>query len=352
MNFDYRGFFHIHSAFSHDGTTDIKEIIKSAQRCGADFIVITDHFNMKTKEEGLEGYHGDLLVIAGEEISPYYNHYLAVGIKDAIAAETNENPQRYIDAVKKENAAGMIAHPDHAGTKTFNIRSYAWKEWNVSGYDSISIWDFMTDWHEKLTSHFRAFFAFLFPAFTLSGPKKETLERWDALNMEGKRETLVSGYGEIDNHNTRKKIFGVTLRIFPFDFAFKTVSTHILLKEKLSGDIETAKRQIVNAIKSSALYIAQEKWNDAKGFEFNLQSGSISASSGESIKLEQNTTLTVKLPKKALIKIILNGKTLFSEVSGNLSKNITEKGIYRIEIYQKRCFFYKPWIFSNHIRVN
>jgi Predicted metal-dependent phosphoesterases (PHP family) len=351
MNFDYRGFFHIHSAFSHDGTTDITKIIKSAQKCRVDFIVVTDHFNIKTKEEGFEGWHGNLLVIAGEEISPYHNHYLAVGIKKTILASADENPQNYIDAVKKDSAAGLIAHPDHSGTKTFNVRSFAWKNWNVTGYDSISIWDLMTDWQEKLTSYFKAFFAFLFPAFVLSGPKKETLERWDLLNSDPERVKLISGYGEIDNHNTNKKVFGLNFKIFPFDFAFKTVSTHILLEEPLSNDVELAKKQIVDAIKSSRLYIAQEKWNAAKGFKFYISDAGKNAYSGDDITISQSAVICVKLPQKALIKILRNGEVLFSAFSDSIEELITESGVYRAEVYRKRIFFLKPWIYSNHIRV-
>lgn len=351
MHFDYKGFLHIHSDFSHDGTTDIKDIIKSAQKSGADFIIITDHFNIKAKDEGYEGYHDDLLVIVGEEISPAYNHYLAVGINNAIFAEKDADPQTYIDEVKNQNAAGMIAHPDHTGTQLFGIRSYEWKDWSVSGFDAMSIWDLMTDWQEKLTSYFKAFLAILFPAFILSGPKKETLERWDKINIENKEGKLVAGYGEIDNHNTDKKVFGATFKIFPFSFAFRTVSTHILLKENLSKDYEAAKRQIIDAIKNSSIYIAQEKWNDAKGFEFYISDSLRTAYSGETFKKGQNPVLHVKIPEKALIKIILNGKEIHSGVSDNIEKEIEETGIYRIEIFQIKFFSFKPWIFSNHIRV-
>lgn len=351
MSFDYKGFIHIHSNFSHDGTTDIKDIIKSAQKAGADFIIITDHFNIKAKDEGYEGYHDDLLVIVGEEISPSHNHYLAVGINKAIFAEKDANPQTYIDEVKSQNAAGLIAHPDHTGTELFGIRSYHWKDWTVSGFDAISIWDLMTDWQEKLISYFKAFIAFLFPAFILSGPKKETLERWDKINMENKDSKLIAGFGEIDNHNTGKKVFGVTFKIFPFDFAFKTVSTHILLNESLSKDYEAAKRQVVDAIKNSSVYVAQEKWNDAKGFEFYISDSLKTAYSGQTLTKVQKPVLHVKTPKKALIKIIFNGKEIHSEVSDNLQKEIEESGIYRVEIFQIKLFSFKPWIFSNHIKV-
>jgi hypothetical protein len=306
---------------------------------------------LKAREEGFEGYHDNLLVICGEEISPYYNHYLAVGIKKAILAQTDENPQMYIDAVKKENAAGMIAHPDHTGSKLFGIRSYAWKDWEVSGYDSVSIWDLMTDWQEKLTSYFKAFFAFLFPAFVLSGPKKETLERWDRLNIENAENKLISGYGEIDNHNARKEVFGITFKIFPFNFAFRTISTHVMLKEGLSKDAGAAKKQIIAAVKNASIYVAQEKWNSSKGFEFYISDNLRKASGGETFERGKNPSVTVKLPKKALIKIICNGKTVFSKFSDTLEENISGPGVYRAEIYQKKYVFFKPWIFSNPIRV-
>jgi len=351
MKFDYRGFFHIHSAFSHDGTTDIKDIIKSAQRCGADFIIITDHSNLKTKDEGFEGYHGDLLVIAGEEITPSYNHYLAVGIKKPIIAAADENPQNYIDSVNRENAAGFIAHPDHTGAKLFGVRSYAWRDWTVTGYDAVSIWDLMTDWQEKLASYPKAFLAFLFPALVLSGPKRETLERWDNYNLEKREPKLIAGYGEIDNHNSRKWVMGLPFRIFPFNFAFKTISTHILLKEELSKDVEQAKRQIINAVKSSQLYVAQEKWENAKGFEFYITDNLRTAYSGDSIHITNKPKITVKVSAQSLIKIIGNGKTVFSRQGLSAETEISESGVYRVEVYLKKFFRYRPWIFSNHIRV-
>lgn len=350
MAFDYKGFIHIHSSFSHDGTTDIKKIIKSAQKNNVDFIIMTDHFNMKTKEEGFEGYHKNLLVICGEEISPFYNHYIAIGIKENILAEADENPQNYIDTVKKQNAAGLIAHPDHTGTEKFGVRSYAWKNWNVSGFDAISIWDLMTDWQEKLTSYTKALLSFIFPAFILSGPKKETLTKWDDLNINSK-EKLIAGYGEIDNHNIKKKIFGLIFRIFPFDFAFKTISTHILLEKPLSKNVGEAKLQAVEAIKSSKLYVANEKFAAAKGFSFFISDNTGQAFSGQTTALTKKSQLNVLLPKKALINIICNGKNIYSKNTKHLTIDISLKGIYRVEVYFKKCFVYKPWIFSNPIKV-
>ena len=105
-NFKYRGAIHIHTLKS-DGCGDIESITKAAKKAGLSWIIITDH-NYYDNEEGI--YNG-VYVIKGEEISPKKeNHYLALGINNQI--ELNDNPQTYIDEVRKQNGFGFAAHPD------------------------------------------------------------------------------------------------------------------------------------------------------------------------------------------------------------------------------------------------
>src|SRR2546430_2134613 len=104
--FDYAGCLHLHSTYSYDGRVPVPEIIASAQRAGLDYAVIADHFRLDARQEGWEGYHGDgkrLLMIVGEEISPRYNHYLALGIRDpVVVSRTPEHAQDYIDTVNAQ----------------------------------------------------------------------------------------------------------------------------------------------------------------------------------------------------------------------------------------------------------
>ena len=216
--YDYAGAFHIHTDFSYDGNTAIEDVMASAKRSGLDFIVVTDHFRLDAKDKGYEGWHDGLFVLVGEEISPRLSHYLALDIdKPVIAWQKKSRPQEYIDAVSAQGGYGLIAHPDHTGAPKYGVKDYSWKDWGVAGYKGVSIWDLMTDWQEKLTSPLKAVLSYLYPARYLSGPKSETLKRWDDLNKTKR----IAGFGEIDNHNSKKVFYGLKFRIFPFDLRFQ-----------------------------------------------------------------------------------------------------------------------------------
>ena len=347
--FDYVGAFHIHTDYSYDGNTDIRDVIASAKHAGLNFIAVTDHFRLDARNDGWEGWHDGVFVLVGEEISPRFSHYLALGItKPVIAWEKKSRPQEYIDAVNAQGGFGLIAHPDHTGAPKFGVKDYPWKDWSVKGYRGMSIWDLMTDWQEKLTSVPAALKAYAFPSLALSGPKAETLKRWDELNLEGK----VAGFGEIDNHNSKKRFFGLNFRIFPFDYAFSTIRTHLLLDEQLSGIKEGAVNQIHRAIQSARMYVAQEYWQSARGFEFRIYDSESSAVCGQELKLAGGpAACEIKIPAEGLIKLVCDGKIIAESVKKQLHFDIERPGVYRAEAYQKIWGTYRPWIFSNHIRV-
>ena len=347
--FDYPGAFHIHSKYSFDGNAEIADIVKSAKKNCLKFIAVTDHFNLDALKESRESYKEGVLVITGEEISPRHNHYLAFDIKEPVTADLNETkPQTYINKVNEQGGFGFIAHPDHTGTKKFAIKDYSWLDWSVSGYTGISIWDLMTDWQETLTSLPKALISYIFPAWMLKGPKAVTLKRWDELNQVKR----IAGYGEIDNHNSLKKYFGLVFRIFPFDYAFSTIKTHVVLHEKLDNDYTYAKNQVFDAIKAFKIYIAQERWNNPEGFEFSVNNGYEKQYFGGEIKLEEKEcVLQTAAPVKGKVRVIKNGTLIKEETTKKLEIQITEKGAYRIEVRQKVLGIYKPWIYSNPIWV-
>jgi hypothetical protein len=346
---DYVGAFHIHTDYSFDGTTGIKEVIAAARRAGLNFIVVTDHFRMDARKDGWEGWHDGVFVMVGEEISPRYSHYLALGIETPVIAwQKKSRPQEYIDAVNAQGGVGLIAHPDHTGAPKFGVKDYPWKDWSAKGYVGLSVWDLMTDWQEKLTSVPAAVKAYISPAAALTGPKAVTLSRWDELNRTGR----VAGYGEIDNHNTSKRMFGLEFRIFPFDLAFKTIRTHILLDEPLSGIKEGAANQIKNAVKASRMYIAQEYWNSSKGFEFRIYNADGTAGPGQDLELKGAPAVAeVKLPREGLIRLIYDGRPAAETSGSRMQFDVSLPGTYRAEAYQKVRGSLRPWIFTNHLRV-
>ena len=75
---------HLHSTHS-DGTGTVPEIARAAARAGADVVLLTDHDTMAARRLGEEGWYGDVLLLAGDEISPVgRDHYLAFGTDDHV----------------------------------------------------------------------------------------------------------------------------------------------------------------------------------------------------------------------------------------------------------------------------
>jgi hypothetical protein len=183
--FDYAGCIHFHSAYSYDARVPLPKIIKAAATCGLDYAIVTDHFCLDARSDGFEGYQEGVLLIVGEEISPRYNHYLALGLqKPVVTWKSEANAQRFIDEVTAQGGFGFISHPDHGGAPLFGGRAYPWIQWSVQGYAGMGIWDLMSDWSSSLNSPWSTLRACLNPAKALKGPSSKTLARWDALTQQ------------------------------------------------------------------------------------------------------------------------------------------------------------------------
>jgi hypothetical protein len=334
--YDYRGIIHCHSTYS-DGTGDMEEIGKAANDAGLDFVMMTDHDQMKPVEDGQEKWNGSSLIICGTEITPEKNHYIVFGDKKLKDVEKLKGlkPQEVIDAVNAQNWFGFIAHPDHGGTQKFGIPSYRWEDWNV--------WDLMTDWQSQLDREDVSVDVHSEFEDWLSGPRIETLKRWDQLNLKAK----VVGIGEVDNHKYKKEYNGQMLEIFPYETAFKTVTNHILIDKPLDKDFKKAKKQVLEAVKHGALYVSFDWWDDPTDFSFEIDNGKKIAGMGDSIELSEKTELVASFPQEALLNVYKNGESILEEEGDEILVDLTEPGAYRVEAMRNDIV----WILSNNIYV-
>lgn len=328
----------------------MERIVSAAQKVGIDFLMLTDHDHLQARNEGWEGWQGKTLVIVGEEIAPRFCHYLAFRTDKPVSYGTDhegKEPQKYIDTVNELGGFGFIAHPDHEGTEMFHVKHYPWTDWNVNAYAGIGIWDFMTDWQKSLNGYFTAFLSFLFPAYFLKGPRAITLERWDRLNQI--RKTV--GIGELDNHASTKKVFGITFVAFPFHRALKFIATHILTREQFNGDSQHDIDQVYHSLLNGTCYFSLDYFHKPNGFQFLIEQEKKKFFMGDHVHFSGNAQLTVLCPIPALIRIIKNGRQLHNSTGVHLSLPIEEPGVYRTEAYLKYRGKYRPWIFSNPIFV-
>lgn len=348
--YDYTGVIHLHSSYSFDGRTPVEELVRAAEENGLDFLMLTDHFTLGARRSGKEGWHGGVLLVVGQEISPRFNHYLAFGIDEEVVVDENDTtcrPQDYIDRVYGLGGIGFIAHPDHEGTEMFHVKHFPWKDWSVSGYTGMGVWDFMTDWQSTLCSLPSALIGYLFPAHVLRGPRETTLKRWDELN----RTDRVVGIGELDNHDTPHTIWGITVSVFPFRKAFRFIRTHILLDEPLKGEAEGDIRALLQALQGGRGYMAMEYFRNARGFALSISNADREATMGDEFPLTRNAVLRVTVPGTGKMRIIRDGEPYAEAVGTGMTDTISQRGIYRVEVYAKVWGRYRPWIFSNPVYV-
>ncbi len=347
---DYTGVIHLHTEYSFDGRTPVAELIRAARASGVHFLALTDHACTTARERGWEGWHDGVLVIVGQEISPRFNHYLAFGpcgVVDIPDDAEGTDPQRYIDRVREEGGIGFIAHPDHKGAPLFHVKHYPWTDWGVRGFTGLGIWDFMTDWQGSLTGRLRAVASYLMPALFLRGPARETLARWDALG----RERRVAGIGECDNHNTRKRWFGIAMPVFPFARVLPILRTHILTEAPLPGDSGQAITAVLEALAEGRSYVANDWIGSAEGFRFRAdRSGRTVVMGGEDrFAPEDRPLFQVRVPGEARIRLLKDGAVVREEAGRSLAVTAEGPGVYRVEAFRRAWGRWRPWIFSNPI---
>jgi len=347
--FEYTGAIHIHSRYS-DGSGSLRGIIKAARRARADFIVITDHNNMKIRKEGSSGWHDDILVIIGEEISPRYNHYMVIGIEKEVPPD-EMSAQRNIDAVAEQGGLGFVAHPFcyHRPSPGWawldrllklDVTVYPWNDLDVDGFDGIEVWQYMYDWVKSVNS-FNIFAHVIAPGCFITGPNAQTLKMWDELNVTRK----VVGIGTLDAH-AKPRVLGM----FPacsYKYLLGTVRTHILTPEPFARASMMDEQTVIDALRHGRCFFANDKVADSTGFRFYVKSEGTTYQMGDQCPLGDDTELVVIVPQEAEIRIIHNGKLVSAAHGESLCRRVSRCGVLRVESRLKN----KPWIFSNPIYV-
>jgi Predicted metal-dependent phosphoesterases (PHP family) len=107
--------FHVHSKYSRDSETPLKEILRVAKERKLDGIAICDHDEVKGGLKALEivrenpKKYGGLNVIPGTEVSTSKGHVLILGVTEKLPSLMT--PEETIDMARDLNALSIIAHP-------------------------------------------------------------------------------------------------------------------------------------------------------------------------------------------------------------------------------------------------
>lgn len=338
--YEYVGVIHIHSRYS-DGSGNIEKIVKEAQRTNLDYVIISDHNNIKAKKD--EGWHDNVMLLAGEEIgTKRKNHYLAIDINQVIKPEIlNNDIKKYIKEVKHQGGLGFIAHPYGLDNQQFGIKISAWNDWDNPDYTGIEIWSYMHDWSDDV-SLFNIIYYYFKPDKAINGPPPSILQKWDQICQKRR----VIGIGSSDVH--AKYLFPFTMfQFLSYGIAFRGVRTHLILSSPLKLSFDRDKTDIYEAFQDGHCFFAYDYIADSKGFRFSaFVNDSQELIMGDEIKLESKASFTINSPIPSTIRLIKDGN-LIKEMDNSLQLywETNEKGVYRVEaLYNGRI-----WVFTNPI---
>ncbi|MCD6117537.1 histidinol-phosphatase, partial [bacterium] len=294
-----------------------------------------------------EGIYGNVVVVIGCELNDPddKNHYLAFKIDKEIPEGLHA--EEYVRLVKEAGGFGIIAHPAEKRSYSEKYPPYPWTDWNVDGFDGIEIWNQLSEWMEGI-SRLNFLYRLLHPLRSIHFPVKETLARWDEYNLKKR----IVGTGGIDAHAFKKKFLGfITLEIYPYKVQFKSIRTHLLLKQPLDKSIKSknfkhAEELIFDSIENGRMFIGNYSVGDAKGFDFFARSTQKIFPMGSRIK-KQNVSFCIHAPLKGSIRLIHNGNIVARTRGRDMQFDAESPGVYRVEIFRK----HRGWIYSNPITI-
>ena len=331
---EVQGVYHIHTSFS-DGRRPLEKIAAVAASQGLDFIILADHGNPNRASLDSQGWKGDLLVLAGSELSVSRGHMVALNFRppDGTFAQNAEA------AAQEVAAAGgftIIAHP-------FSKTRWSWGEF--AGYSGIEV----VDSDSMLKKNFARAIPYIptlllspqiFLLKTLERPS-QTLRKWDEMGAI----QPVSGYFSVDAH-------------LAYRMLFSCFRLHVLLQEPLAAEFEKARAQVFNSLRRGTFYCAVESARPASGFTFWLESQGRRFPMGSSVPRNFSPQMQLRtraaFPFAVETHLLRDGEVVLRSEGPDLSFPCQNPGVYRIEIYLRggsplaRDF---PWVISNPIYI-
>jgi hypothetical protein len=344
---------HMHTTYS-DGSGTHRDIAEAALQSGLDAVIVTDH---NILVQGLEGYHQNndrrMLMLVGEEVhdptrDPQKNHLMVFGANREMATHAPK-PQHLIDQVHKAEGLSFIAHPYDLELKAFHEDDISWVSWDARSYTGIELWNGFSEFKSVVHSRLDAIFYAYFPQYLARGPLPEALKKWDELTMQGQKVVAVGGS---DAHALKARMGPLRRTVFPYQFHFRAINTHLLVENGLTGDLAADKQMIYNAFRKGHAFIGYDLPHPTRGFRFTAQGRDTTVSCGDEIRLGSGLTMQIRLPAKAECRLLCNGSVVRTWTDREIcAHTAAQPGVYRVECYVEFLGRKRGWIFSNPIYV-
>jgi hypothetical protein len=336
---------HLHSRYS-DGTGSVRQIARAARRAGVEVVLLTDHDTLEARDRGEERWHGPVLVLVGEEVSPKGgNHYLAFDI-DRKIDHRGMSPAGICEAVRDAGGFGFAAHPFSQGSDRFRrAKGMPFRDLDCEAVEGLELWSFATDTGERLPGLASVIRFLSAPNRILDHPPEENMSGWERLCARRR----VTAIGGLDAHQFGVRLGPfVPLRLMSYKRSFRQIRTHVMCEEPLTGELEHDRDQVYSALRGGRCYIAVEALGEARGFRFWAEGREGTLPMGAQGRAGR-WTLHVLLPRPAKTRLLRDGYELATTESSALVCRVSDPGVYRVEARVDAYGAERTWIISNPV---
>jgi hypothetical protein len=337
---EYAGVIHLHSTYS-DGSGCIPTILQAAQ--DVDFLMLTDHNTLAARRDGWEGWHGNTLLIVGEEVTTTEGDCLTFGTQTRIAPY--QNASQCLTNINRQQGLSFLAHPHGTYKPLFKTIDHSWKDWSQDSFTGLEVWSYMFDWVSTFKYH-KWWDHYFHPKRHIHGPHPNTLEMWDKISQKRKCVAI----GGVDAHAKKHPILPLT--VFPYKELFQTIKTHVLIHQPLPKDNpQQAIKAILKSLQQGHCYLAYHPLGNPTGTRFQAANQClIMGDETHFNKPNSSLTLQFQTPQAATLRLFKNGHKIHEKYGNSLDLTTFEPGVYRAEARVNN----KPWILTNpiHIRPN
>ena len=293
-----RGLLHVHSQLS-DGLGSADDIAAAAARAGLQFVVLTDHGDA-TRRPDAPAYRSGVLVLDGVEISTRGGHYVAVGLPQSpypLAGAAAD----VVDDVRRMGGYGIVAHPDSPKTEL------RWADWSAP-FDAVEMINPDTSWRVHATRGgiagkwllWRSLLAY--PARPVEAIA-QLLTDTDALRDQWIATTTTRKVVALAGADAHAKVSlldaepGNNRYSVPFpsyEASLASLSVHVKLDAPFSGDAPGDAKQLLEGLRSGAVFVAVDGWASPAAFEYWATNEATRAEEGGSLSTGAAVSLHVR----------------------------------------------------------
>lgn len=343
---------HMHTRYS-DGTGSHEDIAAAALRAGLDAVIVTDH---NVLVQGMEGYFQQgrrrVLMLVGEEIHdqdrvPQKNHLLVFGTGHDLASLADD-PAALIRSVREAGGLSFIAHPNDPAAPLFGEADISWVDWSVSDFTGLELWNGLSELKTLIPTRLHAMLYAFFPALLAHAPIPATVKKWDELLARSR----VVAVGGSDAHALQAHMGPLRRTLYPYEFHFRAINTHVLIPEPLTGDVDRDRQTVYSALGAGHCFVGYDLPHPTRGFRFTGHGQDGTAQMGDELACRSGVTLQATLPTFTEIRLVHNGRVIRREKSAHAMTFLAhEPGAYRVEAWRTYLGRKRAWIFSNPIYV-